>query len=223
VAAAFVRTELRTEQPILDLALFEHRGFRSAIASAVLNYGCAYCIVFALPFYPIGGRGLSPAQAGLLLTVQPAVMTVVSPVSGTLSDSTGARVLSTSGALVVAAGCALLSRLDADSTALPIVVALAAVGLGAGLFTSPNNSALLGAVPRERRGVAAAVMATSRNVGMALGIGLAGAVFATVPSPGGTRGESYLAAARLTFGAGLLVALGAAGASWMRGRPVISD
>jgi hypothetical protein len=78
------------------------------------------------------------------------------------------------------AGLLLLAGLGPASALRSIIVALGVVGLGAGRFTSPNNSALMGSAPRERQGVAAAIMATSRNVGMVLGVGLAGAIMAGV-------------------------------------------
>jgi hypothetical protein len=68
---------------------------------------------------------------------------------------------------------------------MPIAASLGVVGLGVGLFVSPNNSALMGAAPRHRQGIAAGILATSRNVGMVLGVGLAGAVFTTVIARGG--------------------------------------
>jgi MFS family permease len=100
---------------------------------------------------------------------QSVVMVVAAPVSGALSDRIGSRLLSTSGLVLMGAGLLLLAGLGPASALRSIIVALGVVGLGAGLFTSPNNSALLGSAPRERQGVAAAIMATSRNVGMVLG------------------------------------------------------
>jgi hypothetical protein len=81
---------------------------------------------------------------------------------------------------VLAAGLLLLSRLEPTSPLEYVALALAVVGLGTGLFTSPNNSALMGAAPDHKRGVAAAILATARHVGMVTGIGLAGTIYTTV-------------------------------------------
>lgn len=187
LSALFLQIEQRVPSPMLDLALFRQRLFSAATASAIANYICIYSILFLMPFYLIQARGFSAAQAGLLLTAQPFVMAISAPISGTLSDRMGSRGLATLGMIVLALGTLLLSRLDATSSFNDVTLALALAGLGTGLFTSPNNSALMGAAPRHRQGVAASVLATARNGGMVLGVGLAGAIFSTVQTQfGGT-------------------------------------
>jgi EmrB/QacA subfamily drug resistance transporter len=181
---AFVGIELRAPSPMLDLGLFRRRAFSAPVLSAVLNYMGTAATFFLVPFYLIQGRGLSPSQAGLVLTAQPIVMALTASFSGALSDRTGSRLPATLGMAVLALGLLLLSRLG-ESTPLGLVAgALGVVGLGIGLFTSPNNSAIMGAVPPGRRGVASGVLATARTLGNVLGIGLAGAVFSTVLAGG---------------------------------------
>jgi EmrB/QacA subfamily drug resistance transporter len=186
----FVNLELRSREPMLDLSLFRTRLFSAATASAVMNYICLYSILFIMPFYLIQGRGLSPAQAGLLLTAQPLIMAIAAPISGTLSDRIGSRTPGTLGMLILAGGLLLLSRLGPGSPFAYIALGLAVSGLGTGIFISPNSSALMGAAPRNRQGVASGIMATARNVGMVLGVGLAGAVFTTVLAHGQASGLS---------------------------------
>lgn len=195
--AAFIAIERRARWPLLDLGLFKIRQFSASTGSAIMNYIGLYSIVFLLPFYLIDGRGLTAAQAGLFLSAQPLVMAVVAPLSGILSDRIGARVPSTLGMLILAGGLFMLSRLAAGTPTVYIPIALAVVGLGIGLFVSPNNSALMGAAPRHRQGVAAGVMATARNVGMVLGIGLAGAIYTTglVSGNAGAPAAATIAAA----------------------------
>lgn len=179
----FVRIERRQSNPMLDLSLFDNRIFSISVASAVINYICVNSILFLMPFYLIQGRGLNPAEAGLLLTSLPVIMAVTAPLSGTLSDRIGARLPAMLGMLVLAAGLFLLSRLSPQAPRNWVSLALAVSGLGTGIFISPNTSALLGAAPPHRRGIASGIMATSRNVGMVLGIGMAGAVLTTFFSP----------------------------------------
>lgn len=178
--AVFIAVERRVANPMLDLSLFRSRTFSASTASAILNYVCVYTILFLLPFYLIQGRSLSPSQAGLILTTQPIVMAIIAPISGQLSDRMGARTLSVFGMVVMAFGLWLLSRLTPQSAMNEVTLALAVVGLGTGSFIAPNSSALMGAAPRHRQGIAAGVLASARNVGMVLGVGLAGAVFTTV-------------------------------------------
>jgi MFS family permease len=113
----------------------------------------------------------------VLLTPFPVTMLVVAPISGFLSDRFGSRVLATVGLLIAAASLASLSTLDLHSTYEPIALRLVVLGLGMGLFNSPNNSAVMSSAPGERRGVASAVLGTMRNLGQMLGIGIIGAVF----------------------------------------------
>jgi EmrB/QacA subfamily drug resistance transporter len=183
--AAFVLVERRRASPMLDLTLFRTRLFTTATVTAVLNYICVYSVLFVLPFLLVQGRGLSTRHAGLVLTAQPLVMAVVAPVSGALSDRIGSRVLATAGMLALSTGLLLLAWLAPDGSLGAIAAALGVVGFGVGLFASPNNSALMGAAPRHRQGIASGVLATARNMGMALGVGLAGAVFTTSLSAGG--------------------------------------
>jgi EmrB/QacA subfamily drug resistance transporter len=206
----FVRVEQRRPSPMLDLTLFRSRVFSTAALSALLNYACVYSVLFVLPFLLIQGRGLDAQHAGLVLTAQPIVMAVVAPVSGALSDRVGSRGLATTGMLLLTAGLVCLAILAPHGTLAAIAAALALVGLGVGMFVSPNNSALMGAAPRHRQGIASGVLATARNVGMVLGVGFAGAVFTTVVTraatpaaglPDGVRASLLAAAALAALGA----------------------
>lgn len=177
--AIFILIERRSPDPMLDLTLFRVPLFSTSVASAILNYICVYSIVFLMPFYLIQGRGLNPAQAGLLLTVQAVVMAIAAPVSGAFSDRIGSRRPGMLGMGLLAIGLFLLSRLGADSGLLLVALGLAIAGAGTGTFISPNTSALMGSAPRARQGIASGVLAAARNFGMVLGIGLAGAIFTT--------------------------------------------
>lgn len=189
----FIFLEGKVGNPMLDLSLFKNRSFTLASVSAVLNYIGVFSIIFLMPFYLIQGRNLNAAQAGLLLTAQPIIMAIVAPISGTLSDKIGTRLPSTFGMVILSCGIFLLSRLDGFSPNPQILLSLAVVGFGTGIFISPNNSALMGSAPHRRQGIAAGVLATSRNFGMVLGVGLAGAIFTTILAhgvPGVSTGES---------------------------------
>jgi EmrB/QacA subfamily drug resistance transporter len=202
----FLRVETRSPSPMLDLSLFNQRVFSASTASAVLNYVCLYCVIFLMPFYLLQGRGLNPAQAGLILTAQPIVMAIVAPVSGSLSDRIGSRLLSTLGMLVMAAGIFLLSLLKPDAANPAILIGLAVTGLGTGIFISPNTSALMGSAPRQRQGIASGILATARNVGMVLGVGLAGAILTSVMARSvGNKALFTAVHAGLLVGAGLAV------------------
>lgn len=177
--SAFIWIERRTADPMLDLSLFRHPLFTASAVNAVMNYICVYTILFLVPFYLIQGRGLDAAHAGLLLTAQPIIMAIAAPISGTLSDRIGSRLPGMLGMSILAAGLFILSRLGPETPLWVAALGMATCGLGTGIFISPNNSALLGSAPKERQGIASGILASSRNVGMVLGIGLAGAILTT--------------------------------------------
>ncbi|HEX2979262.1 MAG TPA: MFS transporter [Anaerolineaceae bacterium] len=211
----FVRVEIRNPFPMLDLGLFTRRIFTASVSSAVLNYICLYSVLFLMPFYLIQGRGLTSSQAGLLLTAQPIVMAIAAPIFGSLSDRIGSRLPAVLGMLVLAVGLFLLSRLEPASHWGSVSLALAVAGLGTGMFVSPNNSALMGSAPANRQGIASGMLAIGRNVGMALGIGMAGAILSTFSLP--DSASSLFAAIRIGFMVASGVAVLAALVSAVRG------
>ena len=155
----FILIERRSPAPMLDLSLFRVPLFSTATASAILNYICVYSITFLMPFYLIQGRGLNPAQAGLLLTVQPMLMAITAPISGALSDRIGSRWPGMIGMGGAGGGPVLAIAAWAETGLWLVVLGLAIAGSGTGTFISPNTSALMGAAPRTRQGIASGVQA----------------------------------------------------------------
>ena len=156
---------------------------------------------------------LTTAEAGLILTAQPIVMAIIAPISGTLSDRIGTRIPAVIGMVILSIGLFLLSRLGADSPNWQIVLSLGIMGLGTGIFISPNNSALMGSAPHNRQGIAAGILATARNFGMVLGVGISGAIFTTIVARGeasGAVGEAAKGIFINAIQASLLVAAGVA-------------
>ncbi len=221
---AFLWVENRAGSPMLDLSLFRSPVFSLSVISAVFNYICVYSILFLMPFYLIQGRAFSPAQAGLLLTAQPIVMAIIAPISGTLSDRIGARLPGMLGMAILACGVYLLSRLGPSSSSVEVALSLAVVGLGTGAFISPNNNALMGSAPRNRQGIAAGALATARNFGMVLGVGLAGAIFTSIMARGQAASDlSLFSATRATFLVTSAVALLGVLTTGVRGDRPISE
>jgi EmrB/QacA subfamily drug resistance transporter len=206
----FIYIEMRTFFPMLDLNLFNNRVFSASVISAISNYICVYSILFLMPFYLIQGRGLNTSHTGLILTAMPIVMAIVAPISGTLSDRFGTRFPAMLGMFILALGLLLLSWLGKESPNISVVFSLSIAGLGIGVFISPNNSALMGAAPRYRQGIAAGIMATARNVGMVLGVGLSGAIFTTLLShPAESQSAALFDATHASFlAAAIIAALG---------------
>ena len=192
---AFIAIENRREHPLLRLALFRSRVFSGAAASAVGNYVALFVQIILLPFYLMEALGIEASRAGLVLSAQPLIMALVASPAGRLSDRIGSRGLAVSGMLILAAGLLGASTLGPGSGTGAVAGWLAVMGLGTGVFISPNSSALMGAAPRDMQGTAGGVMAVARNLGMMVGVALATAVFqAAGGQTGGTwRPDDYRA------------------------------
>jgi EmrB/QacA subfamily drug resistance transporter len=179
LGAAFVVVERGSIQPMIDLALFRIRPFSAGLASVVVAFSGLFTATFLLPFLLEQGSGFSPIEAGLLLTPVPITMAMVAPFAGAASDRFGPRILASAGMTVMVLGLLSLTQLPVDFALPDLIWRLVVLGLGQGLFMSPNSSAVLGAVPRERIGTASGTLAQMRVNGQALGIALSGAIVAT--------------------------------------------
>jgi len=197
----FVRVERTCPEPMLDLALFRSRVFSAANTAALLNFMTQYVIVFVTPFLLQQGLDLTAARAGEIMTAFPLSVLVVAPLAGALSDRVGQKRPAAAGSLLCTAAAVWLAL--AGAGARNTAFGLALFGSGTGMFQSPNNSAVMGSVPRTRLGIAGSVLATTRNVGMVLGIVTGGLLCpASGPvSPGSAPGNwagAYAAAAVLS-------------------------
>lgn len=175
--AVFLSAERRSSDPMVDLDLFKVAAFSSANITALLNFMAQSSIMFLAPFYLQQVLRLAPDRAGMVLLSAPLVVLVVAPLSGALSDRIGSNGLSSIGMFIIAAALFALSRLTPQSSPLDMAWRLALMGLGSGIFQSPNNSVIMGSVPRHRLGLASGMLATMRNVGMVLGIAISSSIF----------------------------------------------
>jgi len=181
----FVHIEKRlVRYPTLDLSLFtRNRLFAAANGTAFLNYVAVNGVTLMIVIYLESIRGLDPQSAGLYLIAQAVPMALLSPLSGWLSDRFGSRVLSTVGMGGITVGLLLLSQLNAYSPAIDVILRLVLVGVGFGLFSSPNTSAVMGSVEQEKLGVAAGTLGTMRFMGQSIGLALLGMVMAAALPP----------------------------------------
>ncbi len=179
IGAAFVLAERSSAQPLLDLALFRIRPFSFGLASVVVAFAGMFTATFLLPFLLEQGRGFDPIEAGLLLTPVPISMAFVAPFSGSISDRIGPAVPASVGIVLMVLGLLSLTQLAVDFTLPDLIWRLVLLGVGQGLFMSPNSSAVLGSVPGRRVGTASGTLAQMRVTGQALGIALSAAIVAT--------------------------------------------
>ena len=177
--AVFLLRERRVASPVLDLSLFKNRVYNFSVVSAMLQSLAMFAVNFLIVFYFQGVRGYSPLTAALCLIPLSIMSAVAGPLSGLLADRIGARIPATAGLVLQAAALAwFVLRLSPATSYGTIAFGLVLVGLGGGLFWSPNTSAAMNGAPRHRLGIASATLATLRQTGMVTSFALALAVAA---------------------------------------------
>lgn len=172
----FFVLEWRLKQPMIDPRMFGNVLLSLNILMGLLVF-ISLAGMVVLPFFLENVQGFSTMTAGLLMMVIPLSMGLVAPWAGALSDRHGPRGISLLGAVIMCAGCMAASTVHEAVTLTGYVLRIMPVGIGLGLFQSPNNSAVMGAVPAHRLGVASGLLSLSRNLGMASGLPLFSTLF----------------------------------------------
>jgi len=192
--AYFVRWELCFPFPMIDLSLFQNRIFAAGNGAGLISFVAIFSVNILMPFYLQQILQLEPHFVGLMMTPFPVAMAVFAPVSGWLSDKMGPAALTVAGMLLGALNIFSMTLLTSSTSIGSVAVRLAVMGLAMSLFQSPNNSAVLGSVPKAKLGVSGGIVATVRNIGMVLGIALSVSIFSS-------REAAYLAQGATTAGA----------------------
>ncbi len=202
----FFKIESRAPAPLFDTELLRNRSFWSANLA-----GFFICVAFSsvtvlMPFFLEIVLHFPPQRAGVLMTAVPLTIFFIAPISGRLSDHLGSLELCLSGTLIGMLGLFSMSGvfgrgIHENTGSLMIVLSLCTIGLATGLFQSPNNNAIMGAVPLHKLSVASALLATVRNLGLVTGTGLSTSVFTWVMS---TTGDFVTAFHTSLFVAGFI-------------------
>jgi len=167
---AFVVIERHHPAPMLDLTIFSNRLFSAAAAAAFINGLARFALMFVFVFYFQGVQGDSPIVAGIKLAPLALGMLISSPLAGMWADRRGSRGMAVLGMLVTAAGLASMTALGRDTGYLESGLCLFVVGVGSGMFNSPNTAAMMGTVAAHRRGIAAAARVLVQNTGAVISI-----------------------------------------------------
>ncbi len=183
---------------MLNLGLFNNRAFSMANLSALLSFMALYAVIFLTPFFLVFVLQYSILKVGIVMVAAPAATLFVAPASGIMSDRIGTRLPTFLGMVITTVGLFALSSLDQSSGVGDVVWRLVIIGIGMGMFQSPNNSAVMGCVPPPYLGIASGILAAMRNVGMVLGLAVAGAVLyniapVTTTMKPGAFGEAEIA------------------------------
>ncbi|MGB4205853.1 MAG: MFS transporter [Bacteroidales bacterium] len=159
---------------MFNVRLFaSNRIFAFSNLAALINYAATFAIGFMLSLFLQYAKGMNPAEAGSILIAQPVVMAIVAPLSGRLSDRMQSRWLASAGMAVIVVGLLPFVFID-DSTSITLIfISLLILGMGFGLFSSPNTNAVMSSVDRSLYGVASATISTMRLTGQMLSMGIA--------------------------------------------------
>jgi EmrB/QacA subfamily drug resistance transporter len=169
----FVVHQSRSRRPLIRVQMFrESRVFSMSLATSLLMYASNFPLVFLMSLYLQYVKGFSPSQAGQIILVQALAMAIMAPFSGKLADKFEPRIIATLGCTIVACGLLVLSFMHIHTNAVYIAGSLLLIGLGFGLFSTPNNNAIMGATHRDEVGVASASVSLSRTIGNLVGMSL---------------------------------------------------
>lgn len=227
----FVVTEARSSCPLFDLSLLKIKLFLFPLISSGILFAALFVIVFMMPFYLTYPCGFSASKTGLIMIVLFLFLLVVSPVSGILYDRFGSRRLCMAGMTILMISLLSLMTLQPSMDLVSILWRIALAGIGTALFVSPNSTAIMSSVPFPRRGIASGALATARNLGMVMGVALAGLIFSTSFSTltGGSNLENYLPvmesffmiAFKRTMAVGVLISAFGIFAAFARGKEAV--
>ncbi|MET0502363.1 MAG: MFS transporter [Candidatus Binatia bacterium] len=173
----FVFVELRARMPILSFSLFRNRLFSASILSLFFITSTQAAISFLMPFYLQNILHFSPAQMGWILIANSVVIVMVAPIAGWMSDRFGSRLLCTLGSSLIVIAQFFIASLELDASIAQIIFPLMLSGLGWAIFNSPNQSAILGSVPRDKLGTASGMNTTAARLGGAMGVALSATLF----------------------------------------------
>ncbi len=224
LAGAYARLSLASAYPVLDIRLFKsNRRFAFSSLAAFISYSASTGTGFILSLYLQYTKGLTPAQAGLVLMVQPACQALITPFTGRLSDRVDAGLMASTGMAVLGLTLGLLAAKLSPATPLSAFIAmLVALGVGFATFSAPNSNAIIGSVPPGQVGQASGTITATRLCGQVFSIALTTLVFSQIIGPGRITPDRYPAfmeAATVCFTLFTPICLLGVLASLARGKP----
>lgn len=175
---ALIKWEVSVKHPLLNVDLFRKNAvFAFSNLAALINYSATFAVSFLLSLYLQYIKGLTPQEAGLILIAQPTLQAICSPIAGRLSDKVEPRMVASVGMALTLLGLFSFVFLSQGTTVGFIILNLALLGLGFGLFSSPNTNAIMSSVNKRYYGVASATLGTMRMVGQMFSMGIAMLIF----------------------------------------------
>jgi len=170
----FVKHENREKYPVFNIQLVsKNKPFRRASVASLINYASTFPIGFLISLYLQEIKSFDPQSAGLVMIVQPAIQSILSPVAGKLSDRISPRILSLSGMALITLVLLIIGLvITPDSSIVMLMIMLGLLGIGFAAFSSPNTNAIMASVEKKNYSMASATTGTVRLVGMAFSMGV---------------------------------------------------
>lgn len=174
---AFIVIERKSAYPMINLRMFQNRQFTINLITGFMVFVCTAGTTLLFPLYLQNVLFYNSEKTGLMLAITPVIVAIVAPLSGALSDHTGSRPITTMGLFMLILGFLSVGTLSEHTTTIGYLLRFIPIGIGIGLFQSPNNSAVMGSVSRENFGVASGLLSLTRTVGQITGIAVLSAVW----------------------------------------------
>jgi EmrB/QacA subfamily drug resistance transporter len=175
--ASFIIVESILKQPLLELHLLQNLRLSMGLLSGWLVFIVLAGTLLITPFFLERVKRYPTVKVGLLLAVLPIASGLIAPIAGALSDRFGTRSIGLMGLGLMIGACLAISTCDTQLTESGYIWRYLILGLGLGLFRSPNDSTVMGAVPRERLGIGSGLLSLSRTTGNTIGVPIIGSVF----------------------------------------------
>ena len=205
-------------QAVLDLGLFKSMTFNSALVSSFISFATMYSPTILVPFYLQGTLGLSPQVSGLYLLAFPIAMAVLSPLAGHLSDRFGSQHLATAALILNGLALFFFGLIGPSAPRWLILVPLSVMGIGLGLFQSPNNSSAMGSVPKEKLGTANGIIQLVKNLGMVMGITFSTLAFSSLMGSRSIKdAQAFLSSAHWVYWSAAVLSIVGAYVASLRG------
>ncbi|MCC7553813.1 MAG: MFS transporter [Methanobacteriaceae archaeon] len=172
--------ELKHKFPVFHVEAFKNIEFTSSTIASLISYLATFVVTYILNYHFQYIENMNPQTSGIILIVAPALMGIVAPFSGTLSDKINPEKLSAIGMALVAVSIFILIFLNKDTPLFIIILSMVIQGIGYGLFLSPNTNTIMNSAPKEYPSLASATISTVRVVGQTMSLGILTVVFAVV-------------------------------------------
>ncbi len=170
--SVFIKLENKIHNPLLQLDIFKNNEFSLSLFCAFISFVCLSASGILIPFYLQDTLKLTSRTAGIIMMVQPLIITILSPLTGNLSDKIGSEFLTLLGLIFIGIGFFLMSFLNGESSIMIIITFVSVMAVGNALFQPSNNSLIMSAVPKDKLGIAGSINSLTRNLAQIFGVTL---------------------------------------------------